>query len=136
MAVGTAIEYEGLQDLLRALKLSDADTYKAVAEGLAEVGVLVRDDAQERFRDYGGTDVAATHAITAEGLKVRVRTSGAFGLVQVEQSKRKTTSEHPEYGGAVMRHGLLPARTAELARAERTLEARVVGVLRQHGVID
>lgn len=75
-----------------------------------------------------------THAYTADGLKVRVRTSGIAGIVQVEQSRRSTTHAHPEYGGAMMRHGLIDGRDRAVEKGSEILEHRVVGRLRQAGL--
>lgn len=99
-------------------------------EGLVEVGTVTLKDAVERFEEYGPPGDRETHAATAAGLKVRVRASG---LVEIEQSKPKTTGRHPEYGGAVMTEALLPAREATQAEATAVLEQRVVGTLRDHG---
>lgn len=73
---------------------------------LREVAEPVRAEAASLF--------STVDPRSAAGYRVRVRQRG----VSVEQSLRKTTGQHPEYGALQMREALLPA----LARKEREIE--------------
>ncbi len=79
----------------------------ATREALESVGEIVRLGGartlvQYKEEKYGrGKDAVRS----AGGFKTRVRQRG----VEVEQSLRKTTGMHPEWGKTQMRHGLLPA---------------------------
>jgi hypothetical protein len=61
----------------------------------------VRARASELFSRYDGRSAA--------GYKVRVRARG----VAIEQSLRRTTGEHPQFGSLQMRTALLPALAEE-----------------------
>jgi hypothetical protein len=67
---------------------------------------------------------------SAAGFRTYVR---AGARVSVEQSKRKTTGAHPEYGALQMREGLIPARESKLAEVELLVEGRVGGLLHRNG---
>ena len=77
---------------------------------LREVGEVVRADAAADFSKYS--------ARSAAGFKVRVRQRG----VAVEQSLRKTTGRHPEWGGLQMTKALIPARTRDEEKIEQGFE--------------
>lgn len=98
---------EGLKPLLKAAKNAGSATNREVRAALRESGEIVRADAAQRLTKYSATSAA--------GLKVRVRQRG----VAVEQSLRKTTGAHPQYGSLQMRRALLPA----LAKNEPEVEA-------------
>lgn len=79
----------------------------ATREALESVGEIVRlagarDLVQYKETKYGRARDAVR---SASGFKVRVRQRG----VEVEQSLRKTTGLHPEWGRTQMKHGLIPA---------------------------
>lgn len=104
------IVVRGYRELLRACDRSGRDTKKEVRQALRNVGEVVRADAAGRFDGYS--------AKSAAGFKVRVRQRG----VAVEQSLRKTTGTHPEWGALQMTKALLPARAADEAKIEREFE--------------
>jgi hypothetical protein len=131
MADGPEIQYEGFSEIYRALHDLEPATHEALREGLLEVGNVARERAVQDFSSYGGSDQALeSHARTAEGFKTRVR---ATGLVVVEQTIRKTTGLHPEYGGLMMTKALLPARAATLDEATAIVERKVVVTLHRAG---
>ena len=87
----------GYKEFLRACNHADKATKKEVRLILKDVGNVVRRDAASRF--------SAVSTKTAAGYRTVVRQRG----VSVEQSLRKTTGLHPEYGSRQMRQALLPA---------------------------
>jgi len=97
MADGATVAVRGYTDLLRALRDADRNTRLEIRHALRDVGELVRSDAAVRF--------APIDARSAAGYKVRVRQRG----VAVEQSLRRTTGKHPQYGALQMRRALVPA---------------------------
>jgi hypothetical protein len=102
------IVVKGYKEFLRASKNAGTATNREVRATFREVGEIVRQDAAQRLTKYS--------TVSAAGLKVRVRQRG----VAVEQSLRKTTGAHPQYGGLQMRKALLPA----LAKEEPLVEAK------------
>ena len=98
---------KGYKEFLRAAKDAGSVTNREVRAAFRRSGEIVRADAAQRLTKYSTTSAA--------GLKVRVRQRG----VAVEQSLRKTTGAHPQYGSLQMRKALLPA----LARNEPAVEA-------------
>ena len=117
------------REFLRACDLAGKETRKAMRAELRLAGGLVRDDAQVKFSRYGTAGAGqlnfggsrASHADSAAGYRVRVRQRG----VEVEQSLRKTTGKHPEYGSAQMRHGLIPAAKAKEPEFVAGVEAAI-----------
>jgi len=97
MADGATVAVRGYTELLRALRDADRNTRLEIRHALRDVGELVRSDAAVRF--------APIDAGSAAGYKVRVRQRG----VAVEQSLRRTTGKHPQYGALQMRRALVPA---------------------------
>lgn len=91
----------GYRDFLRAADRAGKESKKFARTAYREVGNLVRDDARQKILDRGGRDDAKT----AVGFRTYVRQRG----IQVEQSKRRTTGRHSEYGPWQMRRGLVPA---------------------------
>lgn len=96
MAAGS-VKVKGLRELQRDFRAISKEASKEVRESLREAAEPVRQEAQSLF---SGVD-----ARSAAGYKVRVRQRG----VAVEQSRRRTTGQHPEYGALQMRRALLPA---------------------------
>ena len=96
MAAGT-VRVKGLKELQRDFRRMSKDLSKEVRDGLRESAKPVQQEAANLFR---GVD-----ARSAAGYKVRVRQRG----VAVEQSRKRTTGLHPEYGAMQMRKALLPA---------------------------
>jgi hypothetical protein len=96
-AQGAIVRVEGFRMFMVALAAADKKTQKAVREELRKAGEHVRVDAMARF--------AGTDRKSAAGYRVRVRQRG----VAVEQSLRRTTGHHPNYGGLQMGRALIPA---------------------------
>jgi len=101
------LRVRGYKEFLRAVNHADKNLKREVRETFRQVGEVVRVEAAELFSRYDGRSAA--------GYRVRVRQRG----VSVEQSMRKTTGQHPEYGSLQMRKALLPA----LGRKEPEVEA-------------
>jgi len=91
------VRVRGLRELNRAFKQVDADLRKELRRELREAGALVADEARSLFEPVDPASAA--------GYKVRVRQRG----VAVEQSRRRTTGLHPEFGLLQMDRALLPA---------------------------
>jgi hypothetical protein len=110
MAQGATLAVSGYRELLKGLQTLDRDERLGLRHALRDVGAIVQRDAVQRFTPI--------NARSAAGYKVRVRQRG----VAVEQSIRKTTGAHPEWGSYQMRHALLPALMANEADFEREME--------------
>jgi hypothetical protein len=113
MAQGATLRVDGYRQLMQALAKSDKASRKAVRDELRQAGEHVRVDAAGRF--------LSTDPRTAGGYKTRVRQRG----VAVEQSLRRTTGKHPEYGALQMRRALVPALDANEDRTVRELEQAI-----------
>lgn len=85
------------RDFVRACDRAGRETKKYVRDTFRQVGEPVRVDA--------AATVAGKSARSAAGMRTVVRVRG----VAVEQSRRKTTGHHPEWGAWQMRHALTPA---------------------------
>lgn len=109
-AQGATLRVVGYQELLRALKLADKADRLAVRKVLRSVGDDVQRDAVQ--------ETSPVDARSAAGYRVYVRQRG----VGVEQSLRKTTGLHPEWGSWQMRHALIPALEANEDDSERKME--------------
>lgn len=101
----------GYQDLLRGLKTADRETRLSVRATLRHAG--------DATRAAAATRLAAVDSRSATGYKVRVRQRG----VAVEQSLKKTTGQHPEWGAYQMRHALLPAAADNAEETDRRMAA-------------
>ena len=110
MPQGATLRVEGYTELLQAFRAADRDQRKELRDTLRKVGDVVRVDAVQRF--------SPINARTAGGFRTRVRQRG----VAVEQSLRKTTGAHPEWGSYQMRHALLPALMTREDDTERAME--------------
>jgi hypothetical protein len=113
---------EGLTELRHAVAESDDKLPAAVKRGLRAGGRIVQDEAQRLFNEIDENSAA--------GFRTRVR---GTGRVMVEQSKRKTTGAHPDYGALQMRHALIPARDEKLDDVAEKVEREVIGLLRDRG---
>lgn len=91
------VRVNGYREFVRAAKRTSRVAPKEIRDALRDVGEVVRVDAADRF--------ATVDAGSAAGYRVRVRQRG----VAVEQSIRRTTGEHPEFGALQMREALIPA---------------------------
>lgn len=113
MAAGT-VRVKGLRELQRDFRKMSKEVSKEIRDGLKEAAESVRAEASSLF---SGVD-----AKSAAGYKVRARARG----VAVEQSRRRTTGAHPQYGAMQMRVALLPAlerKEGEVAKGvERVLD--------------
>jgi hypothetical protein len=110
----------GLKEMLKANAKADKETRLAVRHELRAVGDIVKQDAASLF--------APVNSRSAAGYKTRVRQRG----VAVEQSIRKTTGKHPEYGALQMRKALLPALHANAAETERRMERAMDTISRRY----
>lgn len=78
---------------------------------LREIGGNVASEATKLFSEID--------EYTAKGFKARVRPAG---VLVVENTRRKTTGEHPEYGALMMRKALLPARSIKMEETTERFE--------------
>jgi hypothetical protein len=111
VAQGATLRVDGYRQLMQALARTDKASRKAVRDELRQAGEHVRVEAGGRF--------VATDSKSAAGYKTRVRQRG----VAVEQSLRKTTGLHPEFGALQMRRALVPALEGNEQRTVREMEA-------------
>ncbi len=118
----------GFKELVAATSYLIPAEKAATREALESVGEIVRlhgarDLVLYKEEKYGRPQDATR---SASGFKVRVRQRG----VEVEQSLRKTTGRHPEWGSVQMRRGLLPAlygaETEITAEFDRAIDKVVV----------
>jgi len=91
------VAVRGYKELAKASLLADKALRKEMRDTFRAVGEPVRSEAAIRF--------APIDARSAAGYRTRVRQRGVI----VEQSLRKTTGKHPEYGKLQMRRALLPS---------------------------
>jgi hypothetical protein len=89
---------------------ADRETKRDARRILARAGQAIEQDAAAR--------IAPKDARSASGYRTSVRQRG----IVVRQSLRKTTGLHPEWGAYQMRHGLIPARGAQMPETTRALE--------------
>jgi hypothetical protein len=100
----------GPRGMLRACDRAGKESKREGRNAFKEAGDIVRVEATHRFQPID--------ARSAAGYRTRVRQRG----VAVEQSLRRTTGEHPEFGSLQMRRALIPALDARSDRVERELE--------------
>lgn len=122
--MSAVIEYEGLHELVQALRTVESSILPQLVKDMRQVGDVVRDEARRRFEHVS--------AKTAAGFDTRVRL-GSGALVVVGQSLRKTSGKRPDYGARQMRDALLPARAAKHDEAVSILEAGAGRLLHDHG---
>lgn len=104
------VRLKGYKEFMRAVQRSEKESKKLVHARLREAGDIVRQEAKTRFERYS--------VRSASGYRVRSRIGGVF----VEQSLRKTTGKHPEYGTLQMVKALEPAIDAKQAQVESNME--------------
>lgn len=109
MAQTQTLRLRGYREFLRACDHAGKDTKREVRAAFRLVGRSVLTDWSRRL--------APIDTRSALGLKTRVRARG----VSVEQSIRRTTGLHPEYGALQMRLGLRAA-TSKQHETERAME--------------
>src|SRR5215471_16955561 len=99
MPRGAALYVRGYKELAQASLLADRKLRSEQRNLFRKVGEPIRNEAQMLL--------GRKYPASAAGLKIRVRQRGVI----VEQSLRKTTGKHPEWGKWQMKHALLPAQT-------------------------
>jgi hypothetical protein len=109
MPAGT-LAVSGYRDLLKALATADKESRLALRATLRHAGEATRASAVAKL--------SSVDRRSAAGYKTRVRQRG----VAVEQSLRKTTGAHPEWGSYQMRNALLPALEDTQPETERRME--------------
>ena len=87
-------------NVIAGLKEADTATRREVRAELRHAGDKVREGATQRFNTYDQR--------SAQGYRVRVRQRG----VAVEQSLRRTTGQHPQFGTLQMVKALVPSLDA------------------------
>jgi hypothetical protein len=107
------VAVRGYKELAKASLLADRALRKQMRDTFRAVGEPVRSEAAIRF--------STIDARSAAGYRTRVRQRGVI----VEQSLRKTTGKHPEYGALQMRRALLPALAANEPETMRRMEHAV-----------
>lgn len=110
---------KGYRELIRSLTTADKETRKVVRVTIRHAGESVQQEARSRLIARRPNDTR-----TATGYKIRVRQRGLF----VEQSLRKTTGLHPEWGAYQMRHALVPALITEAPETKAAVEHAMVEV--------
>jgi hypothetical protein len=108
-----AVYVRGFKELQKASLLADRALRSEQRTLFREVGEPIRSEAALRF--------AAIDRRSAAGYRVRVRQRGVI----VEQSLRKTTGKHPEYGALQMRRALLPAQQDQAPATFRRMERAI-----------
>lgn len=103
------LRVSGYREFLIACDSAGKETKRYVRGTFREVGDIVRTDASRLLSPVSSRSAA--------GYRTRVRRTG----VVVEQSLRKTTGQHPEWGRFQMRRALVPSMAAN--------EERVVGAM-------
>lgn len=97
----------GFKELVAASSILVPAERAATREAFESVGEIVRLKGARGLVQYKEDKYHRPQDAvkSASSFKVRVRQRG----VEVEQSLRKTTGAHPEWGKTQMKHGLLPA---------------------------
>lgn len=119
---GYAVRYEGLTDLLKALRELEPVVLRELKQAFGQIAEHVTRDARLRFRRYNEQ--------SAYGFAGSVRQSG---LVVVQQTRRKTTGLRPDFGALMMRKALLPARASKMEETVRVSENAVNAALKATG---
>ena len=101
---------KGLREFQRALRECDKETRKQVRDRFRKVGESVREGAAARFMHISPRS-AATY-------RVVVRQRG----IAVEQSRRRTTGNRPDFGARQMAVALGPSLEAHEDETMRELE--------------
>lgn len=117
----TTVRVTGLQDLRKDLRKISRDADREVRESLREAARPVLDEAQRLFRPFSSS--------SADGYKIRVRQRG----VAVEQSKRRTTGLHPEWGRLQMGVAFIPALQNKADEVVERVDAGVVDLAKRNG---
>src|SRR4051812_383062 len=110
MPEGATLRLLGYREFMAATALAPKESKKYVRTVFAHVGQSVKGDAQSSVRPVDSRSAA--------GYRVVVRQTG----VAVEQSLRRTTGQHSEWGSWQMRHALVPALEANEERTVLELD--------------
>jgi hypothetical protein len=105
---GETLALKGMQQFLAANRAAPRNVRKATTEVFRRVGDSVKAGAAARMLPID--------ARSAAGYRTVVRQRG----ITVEQSLRKTTGKHPEFGALQMTRALLPSLAAN---EEQTMQA-------------
>lgn len=112
-AQGATLQVKGYRELVATFSLLERKEQKQVREILRRSGDRVKVDASRQV-----IEDKPRAARTAAGYRTVVRQRG----VAVEQSLRKTTGLHPEWGSWQMRHALLPSLQDNEALTARAMD--------------
>jgi len=103
----------GLKEFVRASQHSEREVKLATRKALRKTGDVVKVEARALLSELS-PQAAGT-------LRTYVRQRG----VAVEQSKRKVTGKHPDWGKTQMRHALLPALERKEDEIEETFDREI-----------
>jgi hypothetical protein len=103
----------GYRELIRASALADKATKREMRATFRKVGDPVKQEAAALFARYD--------AKSAAGYRTYVRQRG----ISVEQSLRKTTGLHPEFGALQMTRALVPSLEDNVENTEQAFEDAV-----------
>lgn len=123
--MASGIEIHGLRETVRALKQVDEEIVRDLKDELLAAGELVRMDARRRFSSFD--------KFSAQGFVTRVRPFSLGSTISIEQNLRKTTGEHPTWGGLQMTEALLPAREMMVPVLAHRLDGMIGKLTAQHG---
>lgn len=112
---------KGLRELDRAFREVDREASRELRAELKDAAEVVAADARRRLEPISPSSAAS--------IKSRARAAGAF----VEQSKRRTTGQHPEFGRLQMERAFLPAVDANEPEVVRRVEAALERVEQKAG---
>lgn len=104
------LRVRGLREFIKACDHADRAVKRGLRNQLKAAGEIVAVDARKRFEQYSPE--------SARTFRVVVRQRG----VAVEQSRRKTTGERPDWGNTQMKKGLLPAAADKQEEIEFAVE--------------
>ena len=88
-----------MREIRQVFRRLDRDVQKALQRELRSVAAPVAATARELAQAEG------MPASTVEGYKPRT----SVGIAKVQQTRRRTTGQHPKYGSRQMRRVLIPA---------------------------
>lgn len=111
MAQKGTLAVKGYKDVIKGLTVADRETRLGTRAIFRQVGDRVKTAATTLF--------TPEDARSAAGYRTRVRQRG----IAVEQSLRKTSGLHPEFGALQMRKALVPAVEENEDNLNRDLEA-------------
>ena len=122
MAESVSVKVHGIKELGQALKRVDRELARELDDALKDAAQIVSDNARSRF--------SFIDSRSAGGFRPRIK---GFGRVVVEQRKRKTTGQHPEFGSLQMRRALLPAMREDEPKVIEALEHMLDTLGRDNG---